>query len=243
VKDDTLSFFAKGTNGNFLISDRDTFVVKVTVPLGTVPLGCSVLDSIVISKPEKPSFEFVLPSELCLGESVKITPASKANFVKPFFTWETRNGIPTWEIRGQEKDTILLSPQYEGTTSIGLSVQNCQSLSLETIKSFSIPVKSCGFFIPSLVIPNGAQLSNQGFYVFENTQFENDGNSRRFLNGGKLKIFNRWGKEVYSSSDYQNDLSRERLTKDFTSGIFFYEYDNSAKGYKKSGTFTLLFNK
>jgi hypothetical protein len=51
-------------------------------------------------------------------------------------------------------------------------------------------------------------------------QFANKTASKSLISGGILKVYNRWGKEVYSSDDYQNDWSAEG----FPAGTYYYHY-------------------
>jgi gliding motility-associated-like protein len=64
----------------------------------------------------------------------------------------------------------------------------------------------CPGMIPNVFTP-GNDDANETFYI------ENIGNRE-----WQLRIFNRWGKEVYFSDNYQNDWTGENLS----SGVYFY---------------------
>ena len=112
-------------------------------------------------------------------------------------------------------------------------------LNFESIKAITINSVNCGAFVPNLVLINGEIDRNQGFFIFQITSDKNSPGKWPFLNGGSLKIFNRWGKQVYASDNYNNELSYEKLKSDYQDGVYFYEYNNSEINFKRSGYFNL----
>jgi gliding motility-associated-like protein len=74
--------------------------------------------------------------------------------------------------------------------------------------------------IPAVITPNG-DLLNQ-FFVIEDLE--------NYISTD-LKIFNRLGKKVYSSSNYQSDWDAQNLVE----GVYFYVLE--AKGYFRTKTF------
>jgi gliding motility-associated-like protein len=84
-----------------------------------------------------------------------------------------------------------------------LTVDNgCNSAS-DTLKISGVPVDSLK--IPNIITPNGDKI---------NEVFEID---RRML-GARLAIYDSWGKQVFASSDYQNEWDGRGLS----SGVYFY---------------------
>lgn len=77
--------------------------------------------------------------------------------------------------------------------------------------------------IPNVFTPNGDLL---------NPFFEVD---QRML-GGLLVIYNRWGKEVYQSSNYQNDWDGT----DLPTGVYFYSLKGGECITEKRGTLSIL---
>jgi gliding motility-associated-like protein len=61
--------------------------------------------------------------------------------------------------------------------------------------------------IPNLVTPNGDGKNDR--WIISNLK-----------PGSKVRIVNRWGKEVYSSNDYKNDWE----PKDLQPGSYFYNF-------------------
>lgn len=108
-----------------------------------------------------------------------------------------------WDF-GDGTTSIENDPVHEfkeaGMYKISLSSSN--EMCLNT-KEVSIPLRN--FKIPNVITPNGDNM-NDNFEIIANVQIS-------------LKIFNRWGKEVYKNARYQNEWSAE----DLASGIYFYE--------------------
>jgi len=67
------------------------------------------------------------------------------------------------------------------------------------------PVGGCGLFVPNIFTPNGDN-SNETFFI------------RNLPANAKLVITNRWGKQVFSSTNYQNNWTGD----DVTDGTYFY---------------------
>ena len=74
--------------------------------------------------------------------------------------------------------------------------------------------------------------------ILKNDYFKLDGNISPCYDG-EIIIYNRWGKEVYSSDSYNNELTYERLTSDYQDGIYFYHYKNQEIKFEKTGYFNL----
>ena len=202
-------------------------------------LLCSTSDTVQTFIPQKPKFTLALPSEICLGDSVKIVPTDLENFTKPFYAWEIN--CANWSYGNAAKEFVIFKPINETNCKISLTVQGCEGRSplLITTNTADTYAKNCGFFIPSLVIINGLNETNRGFFIFENSAFDNTKEGRRFLNGGALRIYNRWGKEVYRSDSYQNELTLDKLQEKYQDGIYYYDYNNTARNFKRTGYFEI----
>ena len=71
----------------------------------------------------------------------------------------------------------------------------------------TIIVEDCEINIPNVITPNGDGI-NDAFYI---TNIE-------FYPNSEIKIYNRWGKRVYESQNYQGDWDGDRLDE----GILLY---------------------
>ncbi len=208
--------------------------------LGKNILGCETLDSIEIKFPGKPSFNLKELENLCLGDSILLKPNSEADTTQPRFSWrvlspDCGNGKSVGEA------AYMYKPLEGGDCLLELTAENCRGLvpDLDQTRIVKLEARNCGAFVPNLVLINGEIDRNKGFYIFQITSDRNTPGKWPFLNGGSLRIYNRWGKQVYSSDSYNNELSYEKLTSDYQDGVYFYEYNNPEIDFKRSGYFNL----
>lgn len=79
----------------------------------------------------------------------------------------------------------------------------------------SEPTGGCGLFVPNVFTPNG-DGSNDLLVI------------RNLPANSKLVITNRWGKEVFSASDYKNDWTGGEIAD----GIYYYTLSTDSQAYK-----------
>jgi hypothetical protein len=203
-------------------------------------LGCESLDSVKVIFPGKPSLMIESQVDVCLGDSIILNPQSLADTTQPRLSWRAispncDNGRPV------DFSSYIFKPGNIGECYFEVSAENCRGLipDLDSSRTIIVKTTNCGAFIPTLVLINGEIDRNKGFYIFQKTSDKNSPEKWPFLNGGRLRIYNRWGKEVYGSDSYNNELSYDKLTKDYQDGVYFYEYDNRAIDFKTTGNFSL----
>ncbi len=102
-----------------------------------------------------------------------------------------------------------------------LKVQNTCGSSIDSIR-FS-PIELSAMFFPNFISPNNGDEDNQ-FFILDS-----------ILLGSEFSVYNRWGKKVYQSLQYQNDWDGE----DLPSGIYFYTIHGACLE-KRKGTITIL---
>jgi hypothetical protein len=85
-------------------------------------------------------------------------------------------------------------------------------------------------------VTDNSDSRNSTFLI---TARDENGNILREIKSGSLKVFNRWGKNVYSNDTYDNDLNNAKLKEDLGDGIYFYEYSVARYNYKTSGWFRI----
>jgi gliding motility-associated-like protein len=92
----------------------------------------------------------------------------------------------------------------------------CIGLITSQAISFAIaePAGGCEIFIPNIFTPN-ADGSNDTFFI------------RHLPANSSVFITNRWGKEVYSSSDYQNDWTADNISD----GVYYFKVVAEGKAY------------
>jgi gliding motility-associated-like protein len=120
--------------------------------------------------------------------------------------------------------TDLALGQYEIQISQDQSASNgCVGFVTSTFKDTEIiePTGGCGLFIPNIFTPNGDGAND--LLVIRNLP----ANSQLF-------ITNRWGKEVFSASDYKNDWTGG----DIADGVYYYKL--SADGQSYNGWIEIL---
>jgi gliding motility-associated-like protein len=84
-------------------------------------------------------------------------------------------------------------------------------------------VQTDDLFVPNVFTPNGDQL-NQYFTIDDR------------LKGTTFSVFDRWGKRVYQSNDYQNNWDGD----DLPSGVYFYLLNGGECIVEKKGALTIL---
>jgi len=120
--------------------------------------------------------------------------------------------------------TDLALGQYEIQISQDQSTANgCVGFVTSTFKDTEIiePTGGCGLFIPNIFTPNGDGAND--LLVIRNLP----ANSQLF-------ITNRWGKEVFSATDYKNDWTGG----DIADGVYYYKL--SADGQSYNGWIEIL---
>lgn len=84
----------------------------------------------------------------------------------------------------------------------------------------------CTIWSPNVITPNGDGV-NDAWVI-----------SGLALSGSSVKVFNRWGNEVYSSTNYANNWE----AKDLPDGTYYYEVIDGRKGDRITGYLTILAN-
>jgi len=125
---------------------------------------------------------------------------------------------------GNTSANYILDGLAPGTYHIGVKVIGCDTLTDSTI----VLVNDCHIEIPNVITPNGDGI-NDHFYI---TNIEYYPNS-------EIKIYNRWGKRVYESENYQGDWDGDNHSE----GTYFYIFRlNYGRGRIEEyhGTITII---
>lgn len=102
-----------------------------------------------------------------------------------------------------------------------LKVENACGSAIDSIRFSHIELKDP--FFPNFISPDNGDEDNQ-FFILDSQ-----------LIGSEFSLFNRWGKKVYQSLQYQNDWDGE----DLPSGIYFYTIHGACLENRK-GTVTIV---
>ncbi len=179
------------------------------------PEMCSAKDTVhikIIPEPIPP-----LPDTLFMcAHQARILTAEQPNYNNLYnFIWSTGNSSTMQTLSG-------MSP---GIYVIQVKIIGCDTLTDST----KVTVESCDITIPNVFTPNGDGINDQ----FQIANLEYYPNS-------EIKIYNRWGKKLYESENYQGEWEG-----DVSEGTYFYILRlNYGNGTIKEfhGTITVLKN-
>jgi len=166
-------------------------------------------------EPDPITFDLSVDSYDCLVNEGSITLTNIIGAVDTHFDFAiTSNGTAVTQgvISKSSTSSFKIENLLLGDFKIQLSqnqqaVNGCVGIVNSQLIDFTIaePTGGCPVIIPNIFTPNG-DGSNDFFEI------------RNLPASSTLSITNRWGKEVYSSSDYQNDWSAENISD----GIYYY---------------------
>jgi PKD repeat protein len=190
--------------------------------------GCSRLDSVFTTAYANPDVEIY-------------SKPDTAYIQNPFIEFSFENLIPDsvpvtnhfWDFGDDSPTTDLLTPVHlfreEGTYNIVLTVfnpQGCDTVFAKEVKVLPVKLK-----VPNILTPNGdgnndvlliteAPPENDDITPASFKQLNVEGNKplSLYYKSSSLVIFNRQGRIVYESDDYQNDWDGGNLPD----GVYFY---------------------
>jgi len=88
----------------------------------------------------------------------------------------------------------------------------------------SVFVEEINLYIPNVITPNGDRFNEK--FVIDNLHF----------GWWSLDVFNRWGGQVYHSSDYRNTWSGDNLS----SGVYYYHLKHRCENVQYKGTLSII---
>lgn len=179
-----------------------------------------ITKQIVVTPSTLPVISDISPLKFCL-DSVKQLPVT-INDGKPSYllNWiAPGNGVIPYDTIGM---TYYLQQSVTPSSGTYTLVVTDQCNRKDTV-NFEIETFDCTVVVPNVITPNGDNVND----AFKINGLENFPNST-------LTICNRWGKKVYSSSNYNNDWK-----PDNSAGTYFYVLEVS-DGRKFNGFFQLI---
>ncbi|MCW5911168.1 MAG: gliding motility-associated C-terminal domain-containing protein [Cyclobacteriaceae bacterium] len=168
--------------------------------------------------PDLVDFTVVTTDYDCLETDGSITLTGFTGSVDTGYTYTIYLGgdvIQTGTITADQAASglFVISGLPLGTYQVQLTqnqsaVNTCVGLIASVFREAAIaePTWGCGLYVPNIFTPNGDNL-NETFFI------------RNLPSNSKLVITNRWGKQVYTSSNYQNDWNGD----DATDGVYYYQ--------------------
>lgn len=127
--------------------------------------------------------------------------------LKPINSWEWKLGYSQIQTTKNAEFTYL----FQGLVAIQLIVKDEDGCMDTTLRSINIK-PATGWTVPTVFTPNG-DGSNDTFEIIELDKYT----------GSSLTIFDRWGKELLSKSDYDNSWTGDDLTE----GVYYYTVKRS----------------
>lgn len=164
---------------------------SVSVSFGTSGL-CGDSDTIQIRVVPNPVLDLGADQEICPHEFAILD--ANQNSSEYDYLWSTGSSLPYVTVED-------LSP---GIYPYTVTITGCE----ETSDTVIVIVLACDLTIPNVITPGNGDGYNDLFKV---TNLEYYPNS-------VLMVFNRWGKKIYESTNYQNNWDGE----DFASGTYYY---------------------
>jgi len=173
------------------LTQPGVYTVSVNVFYAT-PDMCAAKDTVkikIIPEPLPP-----LPDTLFMcAHQARILTAEQPNYNNLYnYIWST----------GNTSTMQTLSNMSPGVYVIQVKIIGCDTLTDST----KVTVESCDITIPNVFTPNGDGINDQ----FQITNLEYYPNS-------EIKIYNRWGKKIYESQNYQGEWDG-----DVAEGTYFY---------------------
>lgn len=206
--------FGDGSNVSYLRNPQYLFQNNGTYPVKLVaisPLGCS--DSTVLSTNvyNIPSMNVYIEGETTFYEGDSVVVTVNGQF---------ENLV--WNFGSHANPLLIQSPGYYTVT---VYTEHC-SLS----NSFNVEVlERTSFGIMNLITPNGDGY-NDNFEIFDLYR----------IGPCEVNIFNRWGNEVFSSTNYNNDWQGTFNGKQLQEGTYYYVIKCNNNAVRK-GSISILY--
>ncbi len=168
----------------------------------TSDMGCDAIDTIQVYQWDDPQIDISFNDTiLCGWNSFAPLESPSASYLT--YAWY--------------EDGIMIADQPNTFVDLGtyeLVVTDNNGCSWRSVTPSTIDFEICPIYIPNIYTPNepinGLDMTtgNNTFYI----------QNLFYYPKSKLTIYNRWGNEVYSSLDYQNDWRGEGLAE----GTYYY---------------------
>ena len=145
-------------------------------------------------------------SSTCANSPFTLSSLATGGYPTYNYSWNI-NGNPYLIGTGQNLD--FTSPSSSGNYTISVSVMDSCGYQKTAYEVITV-LPPCSITIPNVITPNGDNVND--FFIIQNIEYHANSN---------LLIFDRWGKKVYSNSNYKNEWKAE----DTVDGTYFYILD------------------
>jgi len=187
--------------------------------------GCPAWDTVWTQAYDNPVVEiFTDPDSIAYIQKPQVTftfenlSADTIDIINHF--WRVEIGNPAYPDSVIESNlpNPIITYDRVGIWPAFLTVYNGQGC--DTVYSYNMEIKPVHLFIPNVFTPNGDGAND--FFKVALLEGEDNKNTDILLNeyyqSTKLVVFNRWGKVVYESDDYDNKWDGSKLSD----GVYYY---------------------
>lgn len=187
------------TSQTINVSASGTYMVTVAEEFG---YGCQGADTINIAYNPIPEIFIGGDTTMCSHHTVNLTVRDANGYL------DNPNYVYTyyWQPSGLNTRSISHTCLPEGVNDIKVSVTGCTVV--DTIRKIESIL--CALELPNVFTPNGDS---------HNEKFEIKG--IEYFPGSTMQVFNRWGKKIFESKDYNND-SNVWDGKGEAEGVYYY---------------------
>jgi gliding motility-associated-like protein len=205
------------TDESFIVEESGTYSVDVIDSE-----GCSYSDVVTITVNDSPSADFSANPQPTTINDTEITFTSTSTAAPLTYSWSFEDGTPE---SSTEQNPVVNFPAIPGNYTISLIVENANGCA-DTLTSFILIESDGTVNLPNIFTPNG-DGDNDSFVPFE-----------AFPGKWNLTIFNRWGTEVFTTSN----LSKGWNGEESPAGTYYWilQPRDGQQGESVSGYVTLL---
>jgi|GEM_PF-1737660 len=186
--------FFSSTSVSPVINDFDTVNAGTYSLILTDTNNCILQSSVNIATAPLPIVDLGPDTTLCIQQNMTLNASNGTGYS---YLWNDGSTAETLMISG------ALQFNAQNPLWVWVAVNGCKTIT----DSVWVNISLCDITIPNIITPNGDNF-NDAFVI--------DGLYK--YTGSKLIIFNRWGKKVFESSDYQNNWDGGNLAD----GVYYY---------------------
>ena len=186
------------TTQTITVTQTGGYAVEVAEEFG---FGCGTYDSIHVTIVPQPNIYLKPDTTICSHQTIAMMVYDDAGLLDQY------NYTYYWTPWGQTTRRIEIGCLTPGQNyPVGVEVTGCTTVTA----SRNVLAKPCNLEIPNMFTPNG-DTKNDFFEIKGIEDFP----------GSVVKIYNRWGKKIYESDNYNNTENRWDGAND-ADGVYYY---------------------
>ncbi|NVO01432.1 MAG: gliding motility-associated C-terminal domain-containing protein [Bacteroidetes bacterium] len=178
--------------------------------------GCFANKNITIEMIPNPSCELGDNREICNQQQIELGNLNQNSHYN--YNW--------FPVVGSSSEIAFDASLYQPSAiTVYAEVSVCGKTAIDSVL---IEILPCDLIVPNVITPNNDAYNDN--FVVKNLEF---------YPNSQLSIFNRWGKIIYETDNYQNNWNGDQLAE----GVYFYILRVPVKNQKEKeyhGTITLI---